>query len=147
LNEIVKDLRKQSPLNNQANFNESERDTQLPLHREIARHWQDLEINKTWVGVADQWNYPLRQKLKQTGKLTIGEQREIYQKLLVQSSVEQNRKSQTDISLPPLSEILQDLMDERKRVIDNTYSPKVEVRSPQSKQHQNPKSTSIDLEM
>ncbi|MFN6568198.1 DUF3854 domain-containing protein [Dendronalium sp. ChiSLP03b] len=147
LNEIVKDLRQQSPLSNQANFNESERDTQLPLHREIARHWQDLEINKTWVGVADQWNYPLRQKLKQTGKLTIGEQREIYQKLLVQSSVEQNRKSQTDISLPLLSEILQDLMDERKKVIDNTYSPKVEVRSPQPKQHQNPKSTSVDLEL
>ncbi|RCJ40904.1 hypothetical protein A6770_37005 [Nostoc minutum NIES-26] len=146
LNEIVKDLRQQSPLNNQVDSYEQERNTELPLHPQIARHWQDLEINKTWVTVADQWNYPLRQKLKQTGKLTIGEQRELYQKLLVQSSVEQNRYQKTEISLPPLGEILQDLMNEREKVIDNTYSPKVEVCPQKSKQQQqNGKSVEFEL--
>ncbi|MBD2303268.1 DUF3854 domain-containing protein [Nostoc sp. FACHB-87] len=134
LNYIVKDLRQQSPLDNQTNHDQT-RDTQLPLHSELAEHWQDLEVNKKWTGVADQWNYPLRQKLKETGKLTIGEQRELYQKLVVQREVELNRNQKSDISLPPFSQILDDLRCEREKAINNTYSPKIEVIKPQ--QHRN----------
>lgn len=141
LNDTIKDLREESPLDNQTNHNQT-RDTQLPLHPELAEHWQDLEINKKWTGVANQ--YPLRQKLKEAGKLTIGEQRELYQKLVFQREVELNRSQKSDISLPPFSQILDDLRCEREKAINNTYSPKVEVIKPQ--QHRNkPKSNELEL--
>ncbi|MHC5749023.1 MAG: hypothetical protein ACYTXT_45765, partial [Nostoc sp.] len=75
---------------------------------------------KTWSSVANQYNNPLREKLVLTGKLTIGEQRELYQKILLQSQFEQQNIGQTDISLPPLSDVIQDLLNSRSQVINNT---------------------------
>jgi hypothetical protein len=151
LSEITHDLRlelNQLPHSqNQADSSSSIRNTPLPLHPEIAKPWQDLETTGKWAGVANQGNYPLRDKLKQTGKLTLGEQRELYSKILIQSEVDLRRQGITDISLPPLNEILQDLMSARSTAIDSTYSPKVEVRSQKSQQHHNSKTPSTEVEL
>lgn len=145
--EIVKDLRQQlsqQPLSpHQTESSNSIDNMPVPLHPEIAQQWQDLETNHAWSSVASQWNHPLREKLQRTGKLTIGEQRELYQKILLQSQVDQHHQGKTDISLPPLSSILQDLIDERRKAIDNTYTPQVNVR----KQHQHGKSHPNQMEM
>jgi len=124
---------------------EEKRDTLMPLHRDIASHWHDLETNKTWSSVANQYNNPLRQKLTTTGKLTIGEQRELYQKILLQSLVEQHKKGKTDISLPPLSDIVQDLMNNRNQIINDTYTPKVEVSRKSRTSQQTTNSQELEL--
>lgn len=152
LSEITHDLRQeldqQPHLQNQTDSSNSIRNTQVPLHKEIAKSWQDLETTARWSGVANQGNYPMREKLKQTGKLTIGEQRELYNKILLHSQVEQRHQGTTDISLPPLSEILQDLMSARNKAINNTYSPKVEVRSQKPQQpYQKGGTPSADVEL
>lgn len=131
---IVNDLRSQAFQQPQPQFDsDPKRDTPVPLHPEIASHWQGLETNKTWSSVANQYNNPLREKLVTTGKLTIGEQRELYQKILLQSQFEQHNKGQTNISLPPLNDVIQDLLKTRSQVINNTYTPKVEVHSQKSR--------------
>ncbi|MCC5654916.1 DUF3854 domain-containing protein [Nostoc sp. XA013] len=130
---IVNDLRSQVLTEAQPQFSsDPKRDTPMPLHPDIASHWHGLETNKTWSSVANQYNNPLREKLVLTGKLTIGEQRELYQKILLQSQFEQHNKGQTNISLPPLSNVIQDLLKTRSQVINNTYTPKVEVHSQKS---------------
>ncbi|MBD2537023.1 DUF3854 domain-containing protein, partial [Nostoc flagelliforme FACHB-838] len=93
---IVNDLRTEAFQQPQPQFySDPKRDTPVPLHPEIASHWQGLETNKTWSSVANQYNNPLREKLVLTGKLTIGEQRELYQKILLQSQFEQQNIGQT----------------------------------------------------
>lgn len=145
---IVNDLRSQILTEAQPQFSsDPKRDTPVPLHPEIASHWQGLEANKTWSSVANQYNNPLREKLVTTGKLTIGEQRELYQKILLQSQFEQHNKGQTDISLPPLSNVIQDLLNSRSQIINNTYTPKVEVHSQKSHTPQQPTTNSQELEL
>lgn len=146
---IVNDLRSLCVQQPQPQISsDPKRDTLMPLHPDIASYWHDLETNKTWSSVANQYNNPLRQKLTTTGKLTIGEQRELYQKILLQSLVEQHNKGQTNISLPPLSDVVQDLMNARSQIINNTYTPKVEVHSQHQKSHtpQQPATNSQELE-
>ncbi|AUB44622.1 ATP-dependent exoDNAse (plasmid) [Nostoc flagelliforme CCNUN1] len=152
LSEITHDLRQQ--INQQPDSQHltdscnSIRNTLLPVHPLIAKPWQDLETTGLWAGVAAQGNYPLQEKLKHTGKLTLGEQRELYHKLLIHSVVEQCRKGLSDISLPPLNEIIQDLMSARSEVIHNTYTPKVEVHSQKSQQsHHKAQSNSAENEL
>ncbi|MBN3922665.1 DUF3854 domain-containing protein [Nostoc sp. NMS4] len=145
---IVNDLRTEAFQQPQAQFSsDPKRDTLVPLHPDIASHWHGLETNKTWSSVANQYNNPLREKLSKTGKLTIGEQRELYQKILLQSQFEQHNKGQTDISLPPLSDVIQDLLKTRSQVINNTYTPKVEVHSQKSHTSQQPTTNSQELEL
>jgi hypothetical protein len=146
---IVNDLRSHVLTKAQPQFSsDPKRDTPVPLHPEMASHWHDLETNKTWSSVANQCNNPLREKLSKTGKLTIGEQRELYQKILLQSQFEQHNIGQTDISLPPLSDVIQDLLNTRSQVINNTYTPKVEVHSQKSRTPQQPTTTnSQELEL
>ena len=145
---IVNDLREQVLTEAQPQFSsEEKRDTPMPLHPDIASHWQGLEANKTWSSVANQYNNPLREKLSKTGKLTIGEQRELYQKILLQSQFEQHNKGQTNISLPPLNDVIQDLLNTRSQIINNTYTPKVEVHSQKSHTPQQPTTNSQELEL
>jgi polyhydroxyalkanoate synthesis regulator phasin len=145
---IVNDLRSQVLTEAQPQFSSEEnRDTPVPLHPEIASHWQSLEANKTWSSVANQYNNPLREKLSKTGKLTIGEQRELYQKILLQSQVEHHNKGQTNISLPPLNDVIQDLLNTRSQIINNTYTPKVKVHSQKSHTPQQPPTNSQELEL
>lgn len=120
----------------------------LPLHPLLGQYWQELEDSERWADIPKQQNSEFRDKLEQTGKLTIGEQRELYNKILLQSQVELRHQGTTDISLPPLSEILQDLMSARSKAIDNTYSPKVEVASDKSQQrHQKGRASSAEFEL
>lgn len=145
---IVNDLRSQVQKEAQLRiYSDPKRDTPVPLHADIASHWHDLETNKTWSSVANQYNNPLREKLSKTGKLTIGEQRELYQKILLQSQFEQQNIGQTNISLPPLSDIIQDLLNTRSQIINNTYTPKVEVHSQKSHTPQQPTTNSQELEL
>ena len=55
--------------------------------------------------------------------LTIGEQRELYFKFLLQSKDEQLLRGKTEIILPPLQSILTDLKKSRREFIDSTYTP------------------------
>jgi polyhydroxyalkanoate synthesis regulator phasin len=145
---IVNDLRSQVQKEAQPQFSsDPKRDTPVSLHPDIASHWHDLETNKTWSSVANQYNNPLREKLVTTGKLTIGEQRELYQKILLQSQFEQQNIGQTNISLPPLSDIIQDLLNTRSQIINNTYTPKVEVHSQKAHTPQRPTTNSEELEL
>lgn len=145
---IVNDLRSQVLTEAQPQFSsDPKRDTLVPLHPDIASHWHGLETNKTWSNVANQYNNPLREKLSKTGKLTIGEQRELYQKILLQSQFEQHNKGQTNISLPPLSDVIQNLLNTRSQVINNTYTPKVKVHSQKSHTPQQPTTNSQELEL
>ncbi|BAY42068.1 hypothetical protein NIES2111_64640 (plasmid) [Nostoc sp. NIES-2111] len=146
LTQIVNDLRSLSLQQSQPSISsDPARDTPMPLHRDIAAHWENLETNNTWSSVANQYNNPLRDKLSKTGKLTIGEQRELYQKIFLQSQVEQHNKGKTDISLPPLSDIVQDLIDARSQVIDHTYTPKVEVLKKSRTSQQTTNSQELEL--
>lgn len=145
---IVNDLRTQVQKEAQPQFSsDPKRDTPVPLHPEIASHWHGLETNKTWSSVANQYNNSLREKLVLTGKLTIGEQRELYQKILLQSQFEQQNIGQTNISLPPLNNVIQDLLNSRSQIINNTYTPKVEVHSQKSHTPQQPTTNSQELEL
>ncbi|WP_341531726.1 DUF3854 domain-containing protein (plasmid) [Nostoc sp. UHCC 0302] len=147
---IVNDLRSQAFQQLQPHFSsDPARDTLMPLHPDIASHWHGLETNKTWSSVANQYNIPLRDKISKTGKLTIGEQRELYQKILLQSLVEQHNIGQTNISLPPLSDVIQDLLNTRSQIINDTYTPRVEVHSQPQKSHtlQQPTTNSQELEL
>lgn len=145
---IVNDLRSQAIQEPQPQFSsDPKRDTLVPLHPDIASHWHGLETNNAWSSVANQYNNPLGEKLSKTGKLTIGEQRELYQKILLQSQVVQRNKGQTNISLPPLSDVIQDLLNTRSQIINNTYTPKIEVHSQKSHTPQQPTTNSQDLEL
>ncbi|MBD2505529.1 DUF3854 domain-containing protein, partial [Anabaena azotica FACHB-119] len=68
----------------------------------------------------------LLDKLEKTGKLTIGEQRQLYNELVIQGQLEKEKNGQTDISLPPIESIVDDLIKQRERIIQDTYTPKVE---------------------
>ncbi|MCF2152193.1 DUF3854 domain-containing protein [Desmonostoc muscorum LEGE 12446] len=145
---IVNDLRSHVLTEPQPQFSsDPKRDRLMPLHPDIASHWHGLETNNAWSSVANQYNNPLREKLSKTGKLTIGEQRELYQKILLQSQFEQHNKGQTNISLPPLSDVIQDLLNTRSQVINNTYTPKVKVHSQKSHTPPQPTTNSEELEL
>ncbi|MCC5618215.1 DUF3854 domain-containing protein [Nostoc sp. CHAB 5836] len=144
---VVKPIKKPSNEQNQHSKANVE-SIPLPLHPLLGQYWLDLETTGSWSSVANQGNYPMRDKIIHTLQLTIGEQRELYNQILLKSLVELRHHGTTNISLPPLSEILQDLMSVRSEAIDSTYSPKVEVRSPKEKQrHQNSSTPSADVEL
>lgn len=120
----------------------------VPLHPLLDKYWQDLEDTDRWADIAKQENAKFREKIQSNAKLPIGEQRELYHKFLIQSEVEQRHNGITNISLPPLNEIIQDLMSARSKVIHNTYTPKVEVHSPKSQQtHQKSTTLSTGVEL
>jgi hypothetical protein len=99
------------------------RDISLPLHSELAKVWEQLENSVGWTSASNQGNNDLREKLQQDGRLTIGEQRELYFKFLLQSKDEQLLRGKTEIILPPLQSILTDLKKSRREFIDSTYTP------------------------
>ncbi|MEJ1934415.1 hypothetical protein WDZ92_29825, partial [Nostoc sp. NIES-2111] len=100
---------------------------------------------------ADQSLSDLLSKLEKTGKLTIGEQRQLYHELLITSQLQQENNGTTDISLPPINIVIDDLIKQRQILINDTYSSKVEVQNkPQQQSHTPQQSTpnnSHELEM
>ncbi|MCC5664821.1 DUF3854 domain-containing protein [Nostoc sp. CHAB 5784] len=119
----------------------------LPLHPILKQYWEQLEKDSSWNEVVAQGHSEFQSKIQQTGKLTVGEQRELYQKILLQSQVVQRNKGQTNISLPPLSDVIQDLLNTRSQIINNTYTPKVEVHLQKSHTPQQPTTNSQELEL
>ncbi|MBD2615839.1 DUF3854 domain-containing protein [Nostoc punctiforme FACHB-252] len=88
----------------------------------------------------------LLNKLSETSLLTIGEQRHLYQELLIQSQLQRDNLGTTDISLPPLNDILEDLIKQRQQIINQTYTPKVKVHQ-KSHTPQQPVTNSQELEL
>ncbi|WP_414545004.1 DUF3854 domain-containing protein [Nostoc sp. CCY0012] len=114
----------------------SSSDILLPLHPELATAWHKLEESVGWSSSANQGNEQFREKLQQQHKLTVGEQRELYFKILVQTKDEQMQLGRTDIILPNLSVITNDLLSLRRESINSTYTP-IQKRSLDVKQHNN----------
>ncbi len=119
----------------------------LPLHPVLKQYWEQLEKDGSCHETVAQEHLEFQSKIQQTGKLTVGEQRELYQKILLQSQVEQHNKGQTNILLPPLNDVIQDLLNTRSQIINNTYTPKVEVHSQKSHTPQQPTTNSQELEL
>lgn len=101
--------------------------TPLPLHPALKKEWDKVESmpnGKGWNQTTEQGNEELRNKLKiQEGKLSIAEQREIYAKLTLQSKIQFDTTGQSNINLPPLKHITQDLTQHRIDSINQTYKP------------------------
>ena len=119
-NQYSSTLETKAPPNNAA-------DIPLPLHPALKREWNKVESmsnGKGWNQITEQGNEELRNKLKtQKGKLSIASQREMYAKLTLQSKIQFDTTGQTNISLPPLKHITQDLSQQRKDSINETYKP------------------------
>jgi hypothetical protein len=132
--QITEDLLKARPESTYAPT--STRDILLPLHPELANAWHKLEESVGWSSAANQGNDEFRTKLQQQHQLTVGEQRELYFKILVQTKDEQMQLGKTEIILPQLSIITTDLLDMRRESINSTYTP-IQKRSLDVKQHNN----------
>ncbi|MEM7716708.1 MAG: hypothetical protein AAF349_24635, partial [Cyanobacteria bacterium P01_A01_bin.68] len=88
----------------------------LPLHPILKR-----ELNKI-ESVPE--NEELRSKLNiQGGKLSVAEQREVYSLISLQHQNQLDSTGQSNINLPPLKQIIQDLSQQRKDIIYQTYKP------------------------
>ncbi|BAY87776.1 hypothetical protein NIES267_73000 (plasmid) [Calothrix parasitica NIES-267] len=98
----------------------------LPLHPSLKKEWDKLESipnNRGWSQIAEQGNEEIRAKLNiQEGKLSLGEQREIYVKINLQSQIQAYKAGKSSINLPPLSSITEDLKKYRQRIINNFYN-------------------------
>lgn len=101
--------------------------TPLPLHPALKKEWEKIESipnGKGWNQTTEQGNEELRNQLKtQEGKLSVASQREIYAKLTLQSKIQFDTTGQSNINLPPLKHINQDLSQQRKDSINQTYKP------------------------
>jgi len=106
---------------------ESVSEIKVPLHPAIQKAWNQLETegDPNSYSSVTQENERIRQNLQEFGgKLSIGEQRELYFQVLAQqrldSSIEQ-------IKMPPLKEIMQDLEQLRKAAISERYTPSEQI--------------------
>ncbi|MEO0687348.1 MAG: hypothetical protein AAFY76_20435, partial [Cyanobacteria bacterium J06649_11] len=88
----------------------------LPLHPILKREWDKIESTPE--------NEELRNKLNiQKGKLSVAEQREVYSLISLQHQIQLDSTGQSNINLPPLKQIIQDLSQQRKDIIYQTYKP------------------------
>lgn len=108
----------------QQRSNQSVSEIKVPLHPAIADAWNQLNAldDSKWHPELKQENERIKQNLQDfDGKLSIGEQRELYFQILAQqrldSSTEQNK-------IPTLKEIMKDLLSWRQEDISNKYTPK-----------------------
>lgn len=81
----------------------------LPLHPVLKQYWEQLEKDSSCHEVVAQGHLEFQSKIQQTGKLTVGEQRELYQQIQNFAWSEINHFGRTDIVLPPLAHIVNDL--------------------------------------
>lgn len=90
--------------------------TPLPLHPILKREWEKVE--------SVPGNEELRDKIKtQKGKLSVAEQREIYTLISLQKKIETDITGKSNIDIPPLKNITQDLSQQRKDSINQKYKP------------------------
>ncbi|NJO60343.1 MAG: hypothetical protein HC836_19350 [Richelia sp. RM2_1_2] len=90
--------------------------TLLPLHPILKREWEKIESAPE--------NEKLRNKLKiQEGKLSVAEQRGVYTTISLQNKIQLDTTGKSNINLPPLKHIIQDLSLQREDSINQTYKP------------------------
>jgi len=91
-------------------------ETPLPLNPILKREWEKIESTPE--------NEELRNKLNiQEGKLSVAEQRQVYALIEIQNQIQLDTTGQSNINVPPLKNIIQDLIQQRKDIIDQTYKP------------------------
>ncbi|MEL6166749.1 MAG: hypothetical protein AAFR37_24405, partial [Cyanobacteria bacterium J06628_3] len=84
---------------------------------------ESIPNKRGWSQIAEQGNEEIRAKLNiQEGKLSLGEQREIYVKISLQSQIQSYTVGESSINLPPLSSITKDLKKYRQRIINDYYN-------------------------
>ncbi|QLE45674.1 DUF3854 domain-containing protein (plasmid) [Nostoc sp. C052] len=143
----------QIPTINSAANTHATRDIPLPLHPALAEIWNLLESSVRWTSGANQGNEGFRERFQKdpNAKLTLGEQSQLYFKFLIQTKEEIIIHGKTDIILPPLSEITEDLKLLRERSINNFYSPKIsqnaETQKPTQEEPHNPEPQLNNLEV
>ncbi len=143
----------QIPTINSAANAHATRDIPLPLHPALAEVWSLLETSTRWTSGANQGNEGFRERFQKdpNAKLTLGEQSQLYFKFLIQTKEEIIINGKTDIILPPLSEITEDLKLLRQQSINNFYSPKIsqnaETQKPTPQKPHNPEPQLNNLEV
>ncbi|MBD2518415.1 DUF3854 domain-containing protein [Nostoc sp. FACHB-973] len=143
----------QIPTINSAANAHATRDIPLPLHPALAEIWNLLESSARWTSGANQSNEGFRERFQKdpNAKLTLGEQSQLYFKFLIQTKEEIIINGKTDIILPPLSEITEDLKLLREQSINNFYSPKIsqnaETQKPTQEKPRNPEPQLNNLEV
>ncbi|MBO3458439.1 hypothetical protein G7B40_025230 [Aetokthonos hydrillicola Thurmond2011] len=106
---------------------ESVSEMKIPLHPAIQKAWNQLETqgDYKWHSNIRQENERIRQKLQDfEGKLTIGEQRELYFQIIAQ---QQLNLSTEQFKMTPLEEIMKDLKQWRQEEIFNQYTPSEQI--------------------
>ncbi len=112
---------------------ESISEIRVPLHPSIQKAWSRLETldSSKWHSSIRQENERIRQNLQDFGgKLSITEQRELYFQILAQERLDSSTEK---IKIPPLKEIMKDLLSWRHEAISNRYSPKEYIPMTQEK--------------
>ncbi len=108
----------------QQQSNKSVSEIKVPLHPAIADAWNQLNAldDSKWHPDIKQENERIKQDLQGfDGKLSIGEQRELYFQILAQQRLD---SSTEQIEIPPLKEIIKNLLSWRQEDISNKYTPK-----------------------
>ncbi|MGF2037176.1 MAG: DUF3854 domain-containing protein [Nostoc sp. CmiVER01] len=142
----------QIPTINSAANAHATRDIPLPLHPALAEIWNLLESSVKWTSGANQGNEGFRERFQKdpNAKLTLGEQSQLYFKFLIQTKEEIILYGKTDIILPPLSEITEDLKLLREQSINNFYSSNIsanaETQKPTQEKPHNPEPQLNNLE-
>lgn len=128
----------------QQRSNQSVSEIKVPLHPAIADALNQLDAldDSKWHPSIKQENERIKQNLQDfRGKLSIGEQRELYFQILAQHRLD---SSTEQIEIPPLKEIMKDLLSWRQEDISNKYTPKEHISMTQeissSKNYSNSKS-------
>ncbi|MCC5620097.1 hypothetical protein [Nostoc sp. CHAB 5715] len=143
----------QIPTINSAANAHATRDMTLPLHPALAEVWNLLESSLRWTSGANQGNEGFRERFQKdpNAQLTLGEQSQLYFKFLIQTKEEIIINGKTDIVLPPLSQITEDLKFLREQSINNFYSPRinlnVQTQKPTQKESRNPEPQFNNLEV
>ncbi|MBW4435208.1 MAG: hypothetical protein KME28_26725 [Pelatocladus maniniholoensis HA4357-MV3] len=127
LNHVLENSREQQ------HSKKSVSEIKVPLHPAIQKAWNQLETQggSKWHSSIRQENEQIRQNLQYfQGNLSITEQRELYFQILAQQQLD---SSTEQIKMPPLKEIMKDLISWRQEAISNKYTPKQHIPMTQEK--------------
>ncbi len=121
------------------------RDIPVRVHSALEKNWTRFIDSR----LENSENSLKEENIPQTlpAKLTINEQCEIYDKMMVQAKEDVARKGKTEIVLPSRIQVINDLKSERRAVIDKSYIPTQikKQRSEQSQSKQSDKSREIEF--
>ncbi|MHC5747106.1 MAG: DUF3854 domain-containing protein [Nostoc sp.] len=104
------------------NFSSNLDNAVLPLHPVLKQYWEQLEKDGSSHETVAQGHLEFQSKIQETGKLTVGEQRELYQQIQNLAWSEINHNGRTDIVLPPLAYIVNDLRSQVQKEAQPQFS-------------------------